>query len=119
MALESTLAGLLATCKALPEDDTPRLVLADWLDDHGEEARAELVRLQCRLAGLPTGAPERAALWAREQELLTAHRQTWLGALAEVSDSWWFRRGLVGGNVAWGRLGPRQPYLFDAGDLAW
>jgi uncharacterized protein (TIGR02996 family) len=30
-----------------PDDDTPRLVYADWLDDHGEAAFAELIRLQC------------------------------------------------------------------------
>src|SRR5262249_54353685 len=29
-----------------PEDDTPRLVYADWLDDQGEAERAELIRLQ-------------------------------------------------------------------------
>src|SRR3954463_15201453 len=36
-----------------PEDDTPRLVFADWLDEHGQHARAEFIRLQCRLAAAP------------------------------------------------------------------
>ena len=32
------------------DDDTPRLVFADWLEDNGDPARAEFIRLQCRLA---------------------------------------------------------------------
>jgi len=36
-----------------PEDDTPRLIYADRLDDHGQAERAEFIRLQCRLATTP------------------------------------------------------------------
>src|SRR5262249_42465746 len=32
---ESCRAALLAAVKEAPDDDTPRLVLADWLDEHG------------------------------------------------------------------------------------
>lgn len=28
-----------------PDDDTPRLALADWYDDHGDAARAEFIRI--------------------------------------------------------------------------
>jgi uncharacterized protein (TIGR02996 family) len=52
MTLPAALQGLLEDCKRHPEDDTPRLILADWLDDHGQSERAELVRLQCGLADL-------------------------------------------------------------------
>src|SRR5205823_3346972 len=31
-----------------PDDDAPRLVYADWLDEHGQPERAEFVRLVCR-----------------------------------------------------------------------
>ena len=31
---------------AHPDDDAPRLVFADWLDDHGDADRAEFIRLQ-------------------------------------------------------------------------
>jgi uncharacterized protein (TIGR02996 family) len=34
---------------ANPEDDTPRLIYADWLDERGEEARAEFIRVQCEM----------------------------------------------------------------------
>ena len=33
-----------------PADVATRLVYADWLDDHGDAARAEFVRLQVRLS---------------------------------------------------------------------
>src|SRR5688500_16170422 len=32
-----------------PDDDAPRLVYADWLDDHGDADRAEFIRAQCEL----------------------------------------------------------------------
>src|SRR2546426_542629 len=41
---------------AQPDDDAPRLILADWLEDHGDEhtaARAEFIRLQSELAACP------------------------------------------------------------------
>jgi uncharacterized protein (TIGR02996 family) len=33
-----------------PDDDVPRLVYADWLDERGDAARSEFVRVQCELA---------------------------------------------------------------------
>src|SRR5436190_21672658 len=42
--------GLLQAILDSPDDDTPRLVYADWLDEQGETLRAEWIRLQCRLA---------------------------------------------------------------------
>jgi uncharacterized protein (TIGR02996 family) len=45
-------AGLLAEIIAHPEDDVPRLVCADWLEEHGESEHAEFIRLQCALARL-------------------------------------------------------------------
>jgi uncharacterized protein (TIGR02996 family) len=42
-------AFLLAICEN-PDDDTPRLVFADWLQEHGDEARAEFIRVQIELA---------------------------------------------------------------------
>jgi uncharacterized protein (TIGR02996 family) len=36
-----------------PDDDTPRLVYADFLEENGEPERAELIRVQCELSRLP------------------------------------------------------------------
>lgn len=33
-----------------PDDDTPRLIFADWLEENGQGERAEFVRVQCELA---------------------------------------------------------------------
>lgn len=36
--------ALVRTIRDRPDDDLPRLVAADWLDEHGEEDRARLLR---------------------------------------------------------------------------
>lgn len=41
---DTTGDALLATILANPEEDTPRLVYADWLQENGEEERAEFIR---------------------------------------------------------------------------
>lgn len=44
--------GLLQAIIENPDDDSHRLVLADWLDDHNETLQAELIRTQCSLTRL-------------------------------------------------------------------
>jgi uncharacterized protein (TIGR02996 family) len=56
-----------------PEDDGPRLVYADWLDEQGEHDRAEFIRLQIELARLTPDHPKVGSLKAREQELLAQY----------------------------------------------
>jgi uncharacterized protein (TIGR02996 family) len=41
-----------------PEDDTTRLVYADWLEEHARPERAEFLRLECRLRRVPEARPE-------------------------------------------------------------
>lgn len=45
----------LDAIRADVEDDTARLVFADWLQENGDEARAEFIRIQIEL--FRTGAP--------------------------------------------------------------
>ncbi|MBN9521309.1 TIGR02996 domain-containing protein [bacterium] len=70
-------AALLNAIVANPDDDTPRLVYADWLDDHGQSPRAEFIRTQIELARLTDDDPRRPALQAREAELLRANERSW------------------------------------------
>jgi uncharacterized protein (TIGR02996 family) len=49
---------------AAPDDDLPRLVFADWLDEHGETAWAELIRVQCETCRTGGESPRTAALVA-------------------------------------------------------
>src|SRR5687768_3217999 len=37
--------ALLQAIREAPDDDAPRLVYADWLDEHGRPERAEFVRV--------------------------------------------------------------------------
>ena len=70
--------ALLAAILATPDDDTPRLVYADWLDENGDPERAEFIRTQIQLGRAPT-----LTLRAREKTLLAAHADEWLAPLRE------------------------------------
>jgi uncharacterized protein (TIGR02996 family) len=84
--------ALLRAVLADPEDDAPRLIYADWLDEHGDCDRAEFIRLQIALARDGKDDPR---LRQREHQLLTAHGPRWAGALEGTALSWTFRRGFV------------------------
>jgi len=74
-------AALLKAIIAHPDDDTPRLMYADWLDENtpdkkpspaaGPSARAEFIRVQCRLAQWPYDDPDYPELLERERDLGT------------------------------------------------
>jgi uncharacterized protein (TIGR02996 family) len=89
------LQGLLAACRADPDDDAVRLVLADWLEEQGDP-RGELVRIQVERARVQGLAPEReAALTRREADLLRRHGADWLGPLAGQCDDQMLHRGFL------------------------
>jgi uncharacterized protein (TIGR02996 family) len=98
-----------------PDDDTPRLVYADWLEEHGQPDRAALIRVQCELARLPEGDPRRPVLEARERALL-AHQDQWLGRLNSPLLHWRFRRGLVEGFAHAGLFKSTEAVLEDEDD---
>jgi uncharacterized protein (TIGR02996 family) len=67
-----------------PDDDVPRLVYADWLDEQGESAataRAALIRVQFALRDLPADDPRRLQLEECERDLLVAHESAWTDPL--------------------------------------
>jgi uncharacterized protein (TIGR02996 family) len=78
-----------------PDDDTPRLVYADWLEEHGDADRAEFIRAQVQLGCLLEEDPRRPALKLRERALLSEHEATWAGPFRGRVESWKFRRGFV------------------------
>jgi uncharacterized protein (TIGR02996 family) len=67
-----------AVCEA-PADDTPRLVYADWLDDHDRADRAAFVRLQCDLHRRPADDPKAGPLRRLEADMLRPGRTTSAG----------------------------------------
>src|SRR5262245_3280499 len=86
--------ALLQSVLADPDADAPRLVYADWLEEHGEPERAEVIRTQVELARLPADDRRHRPLARREQALLTAHRDHWLADLGLLHPCE-FRRGFV------------------------
>src|SRR5262249_8558143 len=78
-----------------PHDDMPRLVYADWLDEHEEPARAEFIRVQCSLDKMPADAPRRRVLLQREQELLDQYGWMWAEELGPQVSQWVYRRGFI------------------------
>lgn len=91
----------LAAINADLDDDTPRLVFADWLQENGDEPRAQFIRLQCAAA---RSGDESAAADA----LLTEHRRRWVVGLPKLcrdspSGLVGFRRGFVAALVVRGR----------------
>ncbi len=76
--------AFVAAIAANPADDLPRLVFADWLDEHGDPERAEFIRTQIRWHHADT--VERKALDARAGELLREHWMTWFGPFLRALD---------------------------------
>jgi uncharacterized protein (TIGR02996 family) len=71
----NTLDALLAGIVAEPLEETRWLVLADWLQEHDDPRRAELLRLQRKLLATccePGAHPDRADWQGRAVELLGA-----------------------------------------------
>src|SRR5262245_12981498 len=93
--MSAELTSLLRRCKEAPEDDLPRMVLADWLEDHGEGERAELVRLSVRLDAEEIDQGDEATSLARLHELYSRNAERWLGGLARRAGEHCFRRGLL------------------------
>src|SRR5688500_12724425 len=78
-----------------PHGDAPRLVYADWLEEHGRPERAEFVRVQCRLAALDADDPARSPLERRDRQLWLKHRATWRAGLPRLLAGFPFERGFV------------------------
>jgi uncharacterized protein (TIGR02996 family) len=66
---------------AQPDEDAPRLIYADWLEDNGDPDRAEFIRAQCTEARLSEGDPRRTELTLVANQLLTKNWNTWLSGL--------------------------------------
>jgi uncharacterized protein (TIGR02996 family) len=81
-----------------PADDTPRLIYADWLEEHGgkaEAARAAFIRASCRLAGLLLDDPARLALEDECADLLAEHGDEWTAPVRGIARRWEFCRGFI------------------------
>lgn len=86
--------ALFAAILAVPDDDLPRLVYADWLDEQGgaeNAARAAFIRVQIELSRVPVAEfvpwnADLVQLRAREKALLSTHGTDWLAPLREKGE---------------------------------
>src|SRR4051794_36083560 len=95
-------AGFLAAICEHPDDDTPRLIYADWLDEYGDDngrARAAFIRAQVERARLPPDDPQYGLLKEQERKAAEHHFEAWRRELPDLPGCTWqrFWRGFVGG----------------------
>lgn len=88
---------LLRLIRSAPGDDEARLVYADWLSDHGDPARADLIRTQVSRASLPAWDERQVSLEMTERALLAAGEAKFRADLPALEGVIWgrFRRGFV------------------------
>lgn len=99
-AIPDEQAALLAAIVANPDDDTPRLVYADWLQEHDDEEQATFIRDAVRLEWLPDYEDEkRQRIAARLDATLHRNGAKWLGALGVTGSDLTYDRGMVEGVV--------------------
>lgn len=80
--------ALTAAIAANPDEDTPRLALADWLDEHGtaaDRARATFIRLQVEAAKYPIGSANWHEHTDKADALHKQHVRAWCAPLDPLS----------------------------------
>ena len=78
--MTDTEAALLRAIAAQPDEDTPRLIYADYLDEEGspaQVARAEFIRLSVRLERMKASHPDRDDVRNRVSGLLYRWDKVW------------------------------------------
>jgi uncharacterized protein (TIGR02996 family) len=95
-AAENEEAGLLDAIHASPREDAPRLVYADWLEDHGQAEYAVFIRLQvARAAQVGVLNFYRGeGNTVREYALAGFYGQSWARPVARLTKGGMFLRGL-------------------------
>jgi uncharacterized protein (TIGR02996 family) len=89
--------ALLNAIGERPEEDTPRLMYADWLEEHDQPERADFVRNQVELGRLHIDDPARRELVVKNVYYLSHFASGWKAELPCVPGIEWgdFNRGLI------------------------
>ncbi len=80
--------NFLRTIRNDPENDAPRLILADWLEEHDCADHAELIRVQCESRKL-------GVFGSAEAELIIRAQERWQELLSDRFRPTLFTRGLL------------------------
>jgi uncharacterized protein (TIGR02996 family) len=113
-------ARLLSAVAAEPDADEPRLVYADWLEEHDRPERARSIRQSVEAARLPAGDLRRSALFDEAERLLNEHFEAWEAAMPQLPGVAWgeYVRGFVIEAIASaGRLLPHGDAVFAAAPI--
>jgi uncharacterized protein (TIGR02996 family) len=108
-------AALLAAIVAEPDDDTPRLAYADWLQEQGYVEQAQFIRDSIKLAGMRPRASQYRPLAQRLAKVAEVNGRQWLKVLGlEYASDPEFERGLPKGVTYWrpGDFVTEAPTLF-------
>ncbi len=89
--------ALLNAIAEHPEEDTPRLMYADWLEENGQTERADFVRNQVELGRLHLDDPARKPLVDKNVYYLANFVPGWKAELPDIPGVEWgdFNRGLI------------------------
>lgn len=79
---------------ATPDDDAPRLIYADWLEERGDP-RGEFIRLQCQRAAITRHHPDWENLLAKESALLKRFGSEWQQPIQRYASHARFERGFI------------------------
>jgi uncharacterized protein (TIGR02996 family) len=89
--------ALLHAIAEHPEEDTPRLMYADWLEENGQPERADFVRNQVGLGQIGIDDPARRPLVQKNVRYLMNFVPQWKVELPQIPGVEWgdFNRGLI------------------------
>lgn len=87
-------SGFLAEVIADPDNNAPRLIYADWLEEQGSP-RGEFIRIQCELEEIDELDPGYLDLRHRNDELLDLYGSEWANEIGEDVRRCVYRRGFV------------------------
>ena len=86
--------AFLQTILDHPDDDMPRLVFADWLEEHSNP-RGAFIRLQCQRAKLTPYDPGWKEMLSEESTLLKQFEAEWSKPVLRYVEAVHYRRGFV------------------------
>jgi uncharacterized protein (TIGR02996 family) len=95
-----------------PDDDTPRLVYADWLEEQGDP-RGEFIRLQCLLAKMANDDPARRETELRAWLLFVEVLPRCERSIRDRAAVWSYCRRLMTGDVVDARVYLEHHALFE------
>lgn len=98
-----------------PDDDTPRLIYADWLDENNRPDRAAFIRHQIEAARAEPDSPRARDAARRAAELLDANNAVWSRHVRTKVVRVDYVRGFIGhATIDAGRFAEVAPQLFAA-----